>query len=73
MFASWKPKINIVEAFAASWIEINEGDASGIVNASKPLRLRGLKFVCFAGKIETVLVEAFAASWIEMSIPHLKK
>ena len=22
-----------VEAFAASWIEINEGDASGIVNA----------------------------------------
>ena len=34
-----------VEAFAASWIEIVMDKAKGKIAGSKPLRLRGLKFL----------------------------
>ena len=55
-----------VEAFAASWIEIQKVRDSQAGTRSKPLRLRGLKFPCQKNWNHYYHVEAFAASWIEI-------
>ena len=65
-----KPEIEIatlVEAFAASWIEIIVGKNIIGRKRSKPLRLRGLKSYGYTIEDIWVDVEAFAASWIEIS------
>ena len=56
-----------VEAFAASWIEIGKSQLySTVILLSKPLRLRGLKFIIHGFYNITPGVEAYAASWIEI-------
>ena len=60
-----------VEAFAASWIEIIAQGSFVTSYASKPLRLRGLKFLELIPDTNTMLVEAFAASWIEIPAAFL--
>ena len=56
-----------VEAFAASWIEIITNGSTLNTKSSKPLRLRGLKFLRIHYLPSCKSVEAFAASWIEMA------
>ena len=61
-----------VEAFAASWIEIGQNRWYSItVCTSKPLRLRGLKYLSWDCKYDACIVEAFAASWIEIGNTRL--
>ena len=63
--------INKVEALAASWIEILIFPAFRAILQSKPLRLRGLKFLFQISKNGLKNVEALAASWIEILLAQL--
>ena len=64
----WYPFAVLVEALAASWIEILTIVMESLPQMSKPLRLRGLKYICAIQRGMKIPVEALAASWIEISI-----
>ena len=55
-----------VEAYTASWIEIQIVEKCRMSTKSKPIRLRGLKFVIGQSTIILNEVEAYTASWIEI-------
>ena len=61
-----------VEAFAASWIEIINVNMREQLTLSKPLRLRGLKYIFRIAITPTSTVEALAASWIEILFRRAK-
>ena len=67
-FVLWDCFLDIfaVEAYTASWIEIDAVLSPTTIKGSKPIRLRWLKSGCGRKHYGNSRVEAYTASWIEI-------